>query len=538
MILIICCAFLMVTSEFHAAETVNDSWSDLITWRDQFGHPAKAEHVTLMRNGQLVLMGALIGEFTMRPTPLGAGVPSDQAVWLFDNSELYEDLGKQPACAGHTLLSDGRLFVVGGTDWGHGTGLEWAVTYNGAGFRLIPEPMIGVGEDPVLGPIRWYPAVTRLADSRILVTAGSSKFTQWPFVKNLSVEAYDPASSSWELVSAHDDAPPEIFNRDYTHVFQLPEAMETHDILMFGEYGFPVFLSTLSGSWNVMEDRRPHDPGEFPLTPNHGASSLLLPIRVVNGEWGYANGSVLMAGGEAGSSYEHHVDIFDPASHEWKNRIDMTTRRHHPSTVLLPDGRILIVAGHSHQTAPEVLGSAQLIDPADGFSMSFGQSNYTEVRGYHTVTVLLPDGRVLVGSGNPGDLAGHERTDFRYYYPDYMSESQPVILERQAPGILEYGKRYEIPWVSEKPISEVVVIGLGSMTHSVDMNQRYVQLRVLGGDENSTSFLAPPDSSIAPAGHYMLFILDENRTPSVAKIVQIRGATPRGSIHRPSVTRR
>ncbi len=86
---------------------------------------------------------------------------------------------------------------------------------------------------------------------------------------------------------------------------------------------------------------------------------------------------------------------------------------------------------------------------------------------------------------------------------------------------MDYGEEYGVSWTGANSISEVVLIALGSMTHSIDMNQRYVQLEVSSTAGNITSFLAPPDSGIAPAGHYMLFVLDDNRVPSVAEIVRI-----------------
>ena len=63
-------------------------------------------------------------------------------------------------------------------------------------------------------------------------------------------------------------------------------------------------------------------------------------------------------------SHESHADIYDPFNDEWKPRVDMVVPRHHPSTVLLPDGRILILAGHSPLATAEQLGTAQYIDPA------------------------------------------------------------------------------------------------------------------------------------------------------------------------------
>jgi len=536
MIMLISFVLSMLVNDVRA-----DSWSNPILWIDQYDDPHASLHITLMPDGSLVLMDVVCdektdgvcntiqGEFTMTPTPLGDDIPDQQDVFLIDNSSLYPQPQATPACSGHTLLSDGRFFTVGGFDWDvwpeEGKGLKWATIYDGSTWTHVPEPM---------AVERWYPTATRLADSRILVTSGFVMFQpeQW---QNLALETYDPFLGTWELISTFPgfpiqspslpDTPPEIFNEDYTHVFQLPNSINGHDVLMIGELGIPVLLSTFQESWTVIDNPRPFDPGETPFVPNSGSSSLLLPIRINDGEWGYSNGSILTAGGGGdGESSKYHADVYDPVNNVWKegtDRINLTVPRHHPSTVLLPDGKILIVAGHSQGTDPNLLGTAQYIDPANGFAVSSGQSNYTEVRGYHTVTVLLPDGRVLVGSGTIFPISYSERSDFRYYSPDYISGTRSTILG--VPTNLQYGSSYTVTWNSTVPIDEVVLIALGSMTHSFDMNQRYVQLEVLSTDAaaGTTTFRAPPTAMVAPAGHYMLFILDQNRIPSVAEIVMV-----------------
>lgn len=83
-------------------------------------------------------------------------------------------------------------------------------------------------------------------------------------------------------------------------------------------------------------------------------------------------------------------------------------------------------------------------------------------------------------------------------------------------------------WVTHEgpPPTEVVLVSLGAMTHSLDMNQRYVQLPIQGSGvhqgQNYTIFGTPDNARIAPPGRYMLFILDEHNILSVAKIVQVQ----------------
>ena len=65
----------------------------------------------------------------------------------------------------------------------------------------------------------------------------------------------------------------------------------------------------------------------------------------------------------------------------------------------------------------------------------------------------------------------------------------------------------------------------GSVTHSFDMDQRYVGLTFTAGQTAGTlTVTGPPDSNIAPPGYYMLFLINKAGTPSVAAWVQVSGS--------------
>jgi galactose oxidase len=66
-----------------------------------------------------------------------------------------------------------------------------------------------------------------------------------------------------------------------------------------------------------------------------------------------------------------------------------------------------------------------------------------------------------------------------------------------------------------------VLMGLGSMTHAFDMNQRYVQLAATPQGATAAQVTGPADIQTAPPGHYMLFVLNESRVPSIARFVRV-----------------
>jgi len=221
--------------------------------------------------------------------------------------------------------------------------------------------------------------------------------------------------------------------------------------------------------------------------------------------------------------FEQRVDVYDPLF-GWRPSLDLGAPRHHPSTVELPDGRTLIVNGHDMDNGGTSVQQAQYVDPADGFSVEAGVATSGVTRGYHSIALLLPDGRVLVAGGRDRDTkTSLEKPTYQIYSPDYLSRTRPVITA--APTDVGYGALFGIGVVGPVP-TEVVLLGLGSMTHSFDSNQRSIELpmgAVPGTTGGPTLVVAgaPADAHVAPPGHYLLVVLGPDRTPSAARVVHI-----------------
>ena len=504
---------------------INDAWSEAITWSDS--REDFAIHVALMPDGNLTLMGN--AAFTITPTPLGAPIPPTTAINRqavpFDFPTLTT-IGTQSFidalyCTASTFLSDGRLFSAGGTRVLYGPGPDFAFGLpdayisDGTTWTRLPD-MKGTSILPEA--MRWYPTTTRLADKRILVLGGYEVVN--PFItKNLSAETYDPATNSWTVVTPKNALPDAAFSYMYTHVFQLPTPTARGEVLAFGDVGVPMFMDS-AGVWRASAKQRHGSRAPGPNYGNGGSTSML-PIRVQNGEWGYNNGSVIMFQGQTGGANKLYLDVYDPVADQWLQSQHMGVQRTHNASVILPDARVLVLGGEDFKGSA-VQGRAQYWDPRAGGSLSWGTQQYPEVRGYHNVAVLLPDGRVMFGSGNK-DYTRGELNSFRYYYPSYLFGPRPTIQAAQP--VLAYD---HLGWVTYDgpPPAEIVLIGIGAMTHSFDMNQRHIQLPILASGvhqgNNYSIFGTPENARIAPPGHYMLFILDENHIPSVAKIIQVQ----------------
>jgi hypothetical protein len=72
-------------------------------------------------------------------------------------------------------------------------------------------------------------------------------------------------------------------------------------------------------------------------------------------------------------------------------------------------------------------------------------------------------------------------------------------------------------------VARVTLVRLSSVTHSFNMNQRFLEpakgtIAITRGVA-SVPLTAPADGTVCPPGHYLLFVLDANGVPSEGRVV-------------------
>jgi hypothetical protein len=235
-------------------------------------------------------------------------------------------------------------------------------------------------------------------------------------------------------------------------------------------------------------------------------------------------------------------------------------RAYHTATIL-PDGKVLVTGGVGCRGFNNIesyeLNSDNIIDCTAGqilipelwdpITKKWSKmAPHKEVRAYHSVAALLPDGTVLVGGGGrPGAVGeignqdtkisdgdqtklngypfGHESVEI--YSPPYLfnanggAASRPVI--NFWPLNITYGETFFIGTFNAGIEPKVSLVRLPSVTHGFNQDQRLVSLHpvLTSGGMNVT---APTDPNKLPPGYYMLFVLNTTGVPSVAKIVRVQ----------------
>ena len=199
----------------------------------------------------------------------------------------------------------------------------------------------------------------------------------------------------------------------------------------------------------------------------------------------------------------------------------MSSVREWLSATVLADGRVLATGGSAvKNTLTGVNNTAEIWDPATGL-WTRGAAG-VNARLYHSGALLLPDARVLVhGCGAPGPLTN---LNVEIYTPPYLLNPTGTLMPRPsivlAPDTIKIGENFSVGFSNATSISRVTMVKTGSVTHSVNMDQGFLDL----GFTRVGSMLnvaGPRRATDAPPGYYMLFVINSKAVPSIARIVRI-----------------
>jgi FtsP/CotA-like multicopper oxidase with cupredoxin domain len=465
-------------------------------WQEVAGAPeVTMMHAALLPNTEQVLYwgyhrpdqsriwdyGTPAGAYSVPPNQPG---DADQPGGGGPPGELFNNLHS----AGHAFVdnAEGTLLAHGGESQGnqqsllfHPSTLRWEQTAITAGGR-------------------FYPSTLTLHDGKLLTIFGGPL----PGLPEKSIEVYDPASGTW---SAPKPLPATFDYVYYPWTYLLPGG----DLFIAGHEGAtrrfdwtpPVIVDDPARTWNTIAGDRSPGGGEK-------GTSVLLPLRAP----AYAP-RVLIATGNSPAA-QHSAEMIDlsAAAPAWTALPDLNVDRPEQCTAcLLPDGKVFLAGG-----VPGAPGPAELFDPDNPQAGWLRCADMKHVRGYHSSNILLADGSVLMG-GDPSGAGGptpHER-----YFPGYFSQPRPVIAG--APATVAHGAAFQVQTPNATSIGEAVLIRPGAVTHGWNQSQRFVGCAITGTAAGSVDVLAPPDGNVAPPGHYLLFIVDAARVPSIGRWIRV-----------------
>ena len=401
--------------------------------------------------------------------------------------------GRNLFCAGQITIGDGRLLVVGGH----------IQAYEGTKDTNLYNPQTGTwtrGAD--MSVARWYPTVTQLPDGRAFVVSGDNITLKEPGMSvpltdasNTLPSIYNPATNTWtDLPNASRRMPL------YPFMFLLPNGK----LFDAGPDTTTRTFDLNTGQWSVV--------GQSPID---GQSAVM-----------YRPGKILKSGtwsdpefpGRATTNRAAAIDM-TAASPAWQEVAPMEYRRAYHTLTVLPDGKVLATGGQTTTDGvDETTGilATEIWDPDTNTWTT--AASHRRPRLYHSSALLLPDGRVLLAGGGAFGNATNEKSGEIYSPPYLFKGPRPTITG--GPNAIQYGQQFTLNTPDAARINKVSLVRMGSVTHNLDMDQRFMNLQMQAGS-GSVQVTGPSNANVAPPGMYMAFLIDDQGVPSVAKVVKV-----------------
>jgi hypothetical protein len=480
-------------------------------------------------------------------------------------------------CTSHVHLADGRVLVLGGTDYyqdprftpepGFGVieleGLKAARMFNPADNTWSQTSSMNWG--------RWYPSAVTLANGDVFVASGVTKLLKPIYTdeKNLpnsgknvpQTETFEQANSAWV-----DNGPAgERSLPLYPRIHLLPNGKVYYDA--GGQVFNPMGQAYDEVLWNLAAVYDPATkswsdlgvPGLETGDPTQigfrgSTFSIMLPLEAP-----YDEASFLSAGGIVGttpgtvlaipSSRINTVTVGGDGTETLSTTAtgSLSQGRWYSTGVLLPDGSVFAVSGAD---VDEVAGpgdgravrQAELFTPdGEGGGEWNPAAGLAHDRTYHNTAVLLPDGRVLVGGHSPipnnysivmtfpGGFSNNSRdASFEIYSPPYLFRGDRPVIGNVSQELARGGELV-IPTKDAESIDSVVLVRNPSLTHLTDSDQRSVRLPISSKSGGNVTVTVPDNPAVLPGGPYMLFINksgDDGLIPSVSRQVYVGASLP------------
>jgi hypothetical protein len=449
------------------------TWSPLANW------PLIPLHTILTIDGRLLTYGTSAsgqqtGKFiydVWNPKAGGIGV---------GHTTLPNNTSTDLFCSGQINLIDGRTLLTGGDNFVNG---QTTNTPN-SDFNIFSASDSSLVHGGSLNRARWYGTLITLPSGDVYLQGGNGGVDRpelWHAGNFTLLNGADTSALNWY----------------YPRNFVAPDGR--------------IFGFDANGSMYYV------NPG--------GAGQLTLAGNLQQGNAGttsspamFLPGKILQLGDGAGAVV---IDVTSGSPNVTATQ-PMTTVRKWVTATVLADGQVLATGGSgADNQLVGVNNTAAIWNPATGTWM-LGPSGAV-ARLYHSIAIMLPDASVLVaGGGAPGPLVN---TNAEIYYPPYLYNAAGAFAARPiitaAPTAIDAATNFTVTFGgAATQVSRVTLIKAGSVTHSFNVEQRFLPLNFTASGNNLT-VTAPANTSLATPGYYLLFVFNEFNVPSEARIIKL-----------------
>jgi hypothetical protein len=375
-------------------------------------------------------------------------------------------------------------------------------------FDPVAEKYIKV--DP-MNEARWYPTLTTLSDGKVLSLSGLDEIGQLVPGKN---EVFDPKTKKWTYTKGIRQFP------TYPAISLLQNGKLFYSGANAG-YG-PDDVGRDPGIWDLDSNKFTKLKGLSDPDRLETAGTVLLP-PAQNEKY------MVIGGGGVGESDKSSkkTRIIDLKSDDprFVDGPELEKGTRYPQSSILPDDTVLVSGGSEDYRGrgDSNIHQARIYDAK---SNTFKKVADPLVgRNYHSGSILLPDGRVMFFGSDSlyADKANTKPGVFEQrieiYTPPYLyRDSRPSLSG--GPKTVPRGGSATFTSAHASSITTARLIRPSASTHVTDVDQRSIALD-LKKTKDGIKVTVPKNRNLVESGWYMLFVTDDQGTPSKAQWVKV-----------------
>jgi len=385
---------------------------------------------------------------------------------------------------------------------------------------------------------RWYGSVVITGDQKMIIFGGRDNSNGVPSIipEIINLKSID---EGWKpLVQSKSN---DLFGNQDAEEWSYPRAYLASDGNIVGISYNKTWVMDLKDNFRVTKT------GEIPLVES-GISKLAIyknpnypnmahthkhtdylklltigsPVGTQNSTLMIDENKIIVFGGkQEGDEYSPSNRVFlidfsnsfKPIFQELKS---MKFARGNADATIMPDGNIFINGGSSSNSDLEFsVFTPEIYNPNTQVSKIMDKAYMR--RNYHSVSLLLKDGRILTAGGDVWNA--------EIFYPPYLFtkdvNNNTVLAKRpEIVSLKKEVKRGEKININVKgDVSKVSLISTGSTTHSQGSESKFRNIKFKKISESKIEIKLDDNPNNIQNGNYLLFVLDSKGTPSEGEII-------------------
>ena len=444
-------------------------------------------------------------------------------------------------CSVVRVLDLENVFILGGNFQPAGRGMD---SQKATTFYNVKTQKFIKGKD--LNYERWYGSIVRTHDDRFIMMGGSdikqnveggNKKELYSEIPEI-LEKDSLGNYSWRIL-------PKAKSKDFfadvdSDEWSYPKAFLVSDGNIIGISYNKIWVMEKNEEYRIIKT------GEIPLEtggiknlvkhidPNNHDKNDELKILTVGAAVGSGSSTIMidkdkiiqLGGQQKGGEYSpsnrvYEIDFAVSKNPKIKNLRSMNHVRNNANATILPDGKVFVNGGHAsyHDDLKFSIFIPELYDPSNNSWEELSEATFR--RNYHSTSLLLTDGTILVAGGDVWNA--------EIFYPPYLFEKNwegKTILAKR-PEIKKIDKNIKdrskviIKVDDNTNIDQLNIISTGSTTHAQSSELKFRKLKFKKIQNNNIIFEIPENKNELQNGTYMIFVINNNGVPSKGKIVYI-----------------